>query len=53
VVTVLDPSDHRIIGVKAAGSIAGRDSQWILGVRNCPGGGHGELTMHASWSEDP
>jgi hypothetical protein len=47
-----DPADHRIIGVKGVGTITGRDSQSVLGIKNCPGGGHGELTLHVSWTED-
>lgn len=52
VVNVEDPADHRVVGVRAAGTITGRDSESILGVKNCPGGGHGELTLHVSWTED-
>jgi hypothetical protein len=29
----------------AKGSIRGLDAQYTLGVRNCPGGGHGTLTI--------
>jgi hypothetical protein len=52
VVNIESPTDHDLAGVKGVGSITGRDSQNILGVRNCPGGGHGELTLHVVWSED-
>lgn len=52
VANVTDPGDHHLTGVKAVGTIAGRDSQNILGVKNCPGGGHGELTLHVAWTED-
>jgi hypothetical protein len=52
VANVEDPSDHHSVGVRAEGSISGRDSENILGVKNCPGGGHGELTLHVSWTED-
>lgn len=53
VVNVDDPSDHHLTGVKAVGSISGRDSQNIIGgIKNCPGGGHGELTLHVTWTED-
>jgi len=52
VANVTDPGDHHLTGVKAVGTIAGRDSQSILGVKNCPGGGHGELTLHVTWTED-
>jgi len=52
VVNVEDAADHHLVGVKAAGTITGRDSDNILGVKNCPGGGHGELTLHVSWTED-
>lgn len=47
-----DPSNHHLTGIKAAGTITGLDSQMILGVKNCPGGGHGELRLHVSWTED-
>ncbi len=49
---VEDPATHRVTGIKAVGSITGLDTQSILGVKNCPGGGHGELTLHVSWTED-
>jgi hypothetical protein len=49
---VESPSDHRLTGTKAVGSISGLDSQSIFGVKNCPGGGHGELTLHVTWTED-
>jgi hypothetical protein len=52
VVNVEDPTDHHLAGVKGVGTITGRDSEYILGVKNCPGGGHGELTVHVSWIED-
>jgi hypothetical protein len=52
VVNVEDPTDHHAVGIKAIGTISGRESQSILGVKNCPGGGHGELTLHVSWTED-
>lgn len=52
VVQIENPTDHRITGVKAVGPISGRDSQAILGVKNCAGGGHGELTLHVSWTEE-
>jgi hypothetical protein len=52
VVKVEASLDHPSGGVKGAGTIAGRDSQNILGVKNCPGGGHGELTLHVVWIED-
>jgi hypothetical protein len=32
VVNVEDPADHRITGIRATGTITGRDSQSILGV---------------------
>jgi hypothetical protein len=51
-VNVEDPADHHVVGIRAAGSITGRDSENILGVKNCPGGGHGELTLHVNWTED-
>jgi len=49
---VEDSATHNLVGIKAVGSITGLDSQSIFGVKNCPGGGHGELTLHASWTED-
>ena len=52
VVNVEDATDHHVSGVKGVGTISGRDSESILGVKNCPGGGHGELTVHVSWTED-
>jgi hypothetical protein len=52
VVNVEDPADHHVSGIKGTGTISGRDSESILGVKNCPGGGHGELTLHVSWTED-
>jgi hypothetical protein len=51
IVNVEDPADHHIAGVKAVGSISGRDSQTIaFGVKSCPGG-HGELTLHVMWTQ--
>ena len=35
-------------GVLAQGSITGLDKQ----VFNCPGGGHGNLSLHVTWTED-
>lgn len=52
VVNIQDATDHQASGVKGVGTISGRDSESILGVKNCPGGGHGELTLHVSWTED-
>lgn len=52
VVNVEDPADHRATGIRATGTITGRDSQNTLAVKNCPGGGHRELTLHVSWIED-
>jgi hypothetical protein len=52
VMSIESPTDHHLTGVKGVGSITGRDSQNILGVKNCPGGGHGELTIHVVWTED-
>ena len=51
-VSNVEDADHHVIGVKAVGSITGRDSEYILGVKNCPGGGHGELTLHVTWTQD-
>jgi hypothetical protein len=48
----IEDAEHRVIGLKASGSITGRDRQNILGVMNCPGGGHGELTLHVTWTQD-
>jgi hypothetical protein len=47
-----DPTDHKVTGIKAVGTITGLDPQSILGVKNCPGGGHGELKLHVTWTED-
>ena len=44
--------DHPSGGIKAAGTISGRDSQNILAVKNCPGADQGELTLHVTWTED-
>lgn len=52
VVTLTDAADRHPTGIKATGTITGLDSQSILGVKNCPGGGHGELTLHVTWTED-
>ena len=52
VVNIEDPTDHHIAAMRGAGTITGRDSEYILGVKNCPGGGHGELTLHVSWTEE-
>jgi hypothetical protein len=52
VVNVEDAADRHVTGIRATGTIAGSDSQKILGAKNCPGGGHGELTLHVSWTED-
>jgi hypothetical protein len=52
VVNIEDPVDRHVTGVKAVGPITGRDSEVILGVRNCPGGGHGELTLHVTWTDE-
>jgi hypothetical protein len=49
---VFDPVDHHLTGIKGTGTITGLDSQSILGVKNCPGGGHGALTLHVAWTED-
>jgi hypothetical protein len=48
----IEDSNHRVTGVKASGTITGLDSQGLLGVKNCPGGGHGELKLHVTWTED-
>jgi hypothetical protein len=34
--------------VVAEGSITGLDKQLF----NCPGGGHGTLTLHVTWTEE-
>jgi hypothetical protein len=52
VMNVENPVSHQVVGVKATGTIVGRDSEGIAGFKNCPGGGHGELTLHVSWIED-
>jgi hypothetical protein len=51
-VSNVEDADHHVVGVKAAGTITGRDSEWILGQKNCPGGGHSELTLHVTWTQD-
>jgi hypothetical protein len=41
-----------LLGVKATGQINGRDRDTLVfGAKNCPGGGHGELTLHVEWTE--
>jgi hypothetical protein len=52
VVNVEPSAGHLGGGMKGSGTISGLDSQNILGVKNCPGGGHGELTIHLSWTEN-
>lgn len=49
---VEDPVDHHLVGVKAVGTITGLDLQNLVVAKNCPGGGHGELTIHVTWTED-
>jgi hypothetical protein len=51
-VSNVEDANHHVVGVKAFGSITGHDSQYVLGVKNCPGGGHGELTLHVTWTQD-
>jgi hypothetical protein len=46
---VLDPASQRRLGIEGVGTITGLDRDI---VKNCPGGGHGTLTLHASWVED-
>lgn len=41
-------SHNQVKGVSAEGSITGLDKQ----VFNCPGGGHGILTLHVTWTEE-
>ena len=41
-------SRSQVKGVLAEGSITGLDKQ----VFNCPGGGHGTLTLHVTWTEE-
>lgn len=41
-------SQSQLKGVLAEGSITGLDKQ----VFNCPGGGHGTLTLHVTWTEE-
>lgn len=50
-INVENPINHQA-GIKAAGTIRGRDKDTILGIKNCPGGGHGELKLHVTWTED-
>ena len=47
-----DAIDHHLVGVKAVGTITGLDLQNLVVAKNCPGGGHGELTLHVTWTED-
>jgi hypothetical protein len=42
-----DPASH-VRGVLARGSITGLDKQFL----NCPGGGHGTLALHVTWTEE-
>ena len=42
-----DPANH-VKGVFAQGSITGLDKQLL----NCPGGGHGTLALHVTWTEE-
>jgi hypothetical protein len=42
-----DPANH-VKGVFAQGSITGLDKQLL----NCPGGGHGALALHVTWTEE-
>lgn len=41
-------SQNQVKGVSAEGSITGLDKQ----VFNCPGGGHGTLALHVTWTEE-
>lgn len=41
-------SQNQVKGVLAEGSITGLDRR----VFNCPGGGHGTLTLHVTWTEE-
>lgn len=41
-------SQNEVKGVSAEGSITGLDKQ----VFNCPGGGHGTLALHVTWTEE-
>ena|ERR1700729_35343 len=43
-----DRNGTEVRGVLAQGSITGLDKQ----VFNCPGGGHGNLALHVTWTED-
>jgi hypothetical protein len=47
-VTYDKDSQNQVRGVLAEGSITGLDKQLF----NCPGGGHGTLALHVSWTED-
>lgn len=45
-------ANNVLLGVKATGQINGRDRDTLMfGAKNCPGGGHGELTLHVEWTE--
>lgn len=41
-------SQNRVKGLWAEGSITGLDKQMF----NCPGGGHGILALHVTWTEE-
>jgi hypothetical protein len=41
-----------VIAVKGTGHIDGLDRQTLLFAKNCPGGGHGELTLRVMWTEE-
>lgn len=41
-------SEGRIRGIFAQGALTGVDKQLF----NCPGGGHGALALHVTWTED-
>lgn len=41
-------AQNQVKGVLAEGSITGLDKQLF----NCPGGGHGTLTLHVTWTEE-
>ena len=52
VVYLRDPANQHVIAVKATGTITGLDTQQLAFFKNCPGGGHGSLDLHAKWTED-
>jgi len=44
--------NQSVSNVEDVGTITGLDLQNLVVAKNCPGGGHGELTLHVTWTED-